>query len=317
MSSVVVSEKQVEGGLFGEVTNVFEAESNGFLKVALYHKNNEPVCVDFQTFKERLTGMVGDLFNGLDWSNILLAGGSVLSMLEKNDEKLLAEYLNTDIDLFVYSSVKERLIEKIIYLLSFLKGKLGDCKYFVYKNTYTIDVFSAFGRKIQVIGVLDNDSWELLSNFDLSNCQVGYNGKEIVFTEKFREAMVNRVCETTKPMVQGYRLYKAMLRGFMVKTGACVADLSYYRWSDYSGCAEFNMVGSVGLPKNSLKDLMTVSVGELMESYAARDETFLKKVNDRKTVNNLGELSWGNRVANTFEMIKFLVNTDVTGFKLK
>jgi hypothetical protein len=190
------------------------SKSENMIKNKLYHDDNEPIIATSSIFTKRLNDKLGDLFTGFDWSNTVLAGGFALSLVEK--EELQEKYANSDIDIFVYAGEKEKLNEKMAYVLNYFDVKIKPTKYMQYAKSYTIDLVSSFNRNIQIIGVMYDTANEVLENFDLSHCQIGYNGTDIVYTEKFRQTMISRISQMTKDKIQGYRLVKTMDRGFMI-----------------------------------------------------------------------------------------------------
>ncbi len=184
------------------------------------------------------------IFYGLDYSNLLLAGGCVSSLLlkEKSD----------DIDLFIYglneAEANERVNKLIINLYNNIdKLKVGwltkDRKKekpnpvedhkgneHLYKeyadNTNTIVVYNGNtltihinNYKIQVILRLYNTMSEILHGFDLGSSAVGFDGSKVYFTTLSKYCynnMINIYDGTRRSTTYEYRLKKYCNRGFSI-----------------------------------------------------------------------------------------------------
>ncbi|GAA6017534.1 hypothetical protein JCM10207_008260 [Rhodosporidiobolus poonsookiae] len=73
------------------------------------------VCANLDEFKAGLDEMSGGLFKNVDWSNVMLGGGSVLALLTgKQKDKA---YSGSDFDLFLYGHKPEELIPKVSSLI--------------------------------------------------------------------------------------------------------------------------------------------------------------------------------------------------------
>ncbi|GAA5902452.1 hypothetical protein JCM6882_002757 [Rhodosporidiobolus microsporus] len=80
------------------------------------------VCGSLDDFKEGLKKLTGGLLEKLDWSNVVLGGGSVLSILtgKQNDKS----YADSDLDLFLYGLKPEELIPKVSAIIDQIKAAL-------------------------------------------------------------------------------------------------------------------------------------------------------------------------------------------------
>lgn len=68
--------------------------------------------VDETTFKANWRAFSKGLLEGLDWSNVLVVGGSVLGSLNKT-----ATYLqNSDIDIYLYNLSHEEALKRVTAL---------------------------------------------------------------------------------------------------------------------------------------------------------------------------------------------------------
>ncbi|GAA5833721.1 hypothetical protein JCM11251_003213 [Rhodosporidiobolus azoricus] len=80
------------------------------------------ICESLGEFEKGLKELSGGLLEKLDWSNVILGGGSVLSLLTgKAKEKC---YANSDFDLFLYGLKPEELIPKVSSIIDQIKAAL-------------------------------------------------------------------------------------------------------------------------------------------------------------------------------------------------
>ena len=185
----------------------------------LHHDSNENIVVEQHEFIKRFTDNTKladgqQLLEGFDWNNVILGGGFILANLDK--EIFNEQYEDSDLDFFVYGQNKKILLQRMREIFMFFVNKLSDVTYNIFQNTYIINIESSnFNRHIQLIGVFHNDPLSVLSVFDLTHCQVGYNGVDILYTPEFENAMITRVSRSTTQIINTHRIVKTLKRGFM------------------------------------------------------------------------------------------------------
>lgn len=143
-----------------------------------------------------------------DFSNVLIAGGSVLNMIMGNNTKV------NDIDLFVYGLNEEDANKKIENILFSFHSCHLTCIRSI--NSITIDTFPC---KYQIILRLYKNISEILMGFDIDSCCVGFNGKDIFMTPRAHYSfihMINTVNLKRASPTYNFRLAKYMQRGFAV-----------------------------------------------------------------------------------------------------
>ncbi|AEQ33050.1 hypothetical protein [Megavirus chiliensis] len=180
------------------------------------YKHNDKVTVSMIQFHRRFSDKVGDLFDDFDWSNVLMAGGLVSGLIEAKAS--MSEYAASDIDLFVYGN-KQTVVNKIQEIYNYFIEKL-DKKFFAFvylPDTAILNIIIADKFSIQIIGTLFNNEKEILESFDMTHCQVGFNGNNIIYTNEFIEAITTKITTITKRSIHAYRLVKAQDRGYSIK----------------------------------------------------------------------------------------------------
>ncbi|KIK64907.1 hypothetical protein GYMLUDRAFT_70870 [Collybiopsis luxurians FD-317 M1] len=147
-------------------------------------------------FKSRFDCMTGGLLAGLDWNNVFVAGGLILGALltpdippnasllpsERTSLHQPSEWLSSDIDLYIYGLDAEAANEKIKHIADVYRGNLGsaDAPFLIVRNSQTITLYSEWPkRRVQVVLKLVKSPREVLLNFDLDICAIGWDGKEV------------------------------------------------------------------------------------------------------------------------------------------
>jgi len=181
------------------------------------YKSKEKVTVSFFEFMKRLNDKIGEFIDSdFDWSNIIIAGGLISGMLETQPNS--AEYETSDIDIFVYGT-EFTIRNKIQEIYNYFVNKLDKKFYaFVYKpNTPIINIIMPGKCSFQIIGTHFKNSIEILKSFDLTHCQVGFDGLNLVHTDEFIEAVKTRTTKITKNSIHAYRLVKTYNRGYSIR----------------------------------------------------------------------------------------------------
>jgi hypothetical protein len=149
--------------------------------------------------------------------NIILAGGIVAGMLQHNHDPEL--YKNSDLDFFVYGdleTVKKTILETYHYLNEIWSSANG-CFAFMYDNSMVLTILIPNWRPIQLIGVNCKTPMDVLRRFDMTHCQVGYDGQNIIYTPEFIKSMETMTTKITTHSVHAYRIVKAYQRGFSIE----------------------------------------------------------------------------------------------------
>ena len=146
------------------------------------------------------------VFNGLDMTNLLFAGGAVLGALtaEKGFE-------NSDVDIFMHGLSPDAAVSKCAAVCEHLAYRL--CGYVGIKSRVAItfvpspvadkwctesDTDVEFVRcpdtlpAIQVILTAFKSPYHVLSSFDLDCCGVGYDGTQVLATSQAIRAISHR-----------------------------------------------------------------------------------------------------------------------------
>jgi len=185
------------------------------------------VVPSMEVFLERWNEFTEGMFAGMDWSNVVVAGGAVLACLAepRNDQ----QYAGSDIDIFVHgvytdeeANAKLRHIHQTVMKNCRSRGDIVRTKRAcTILNQYPY-------RHVQVILRLYKNPGEVLLGFDIDCCAVGFNGSQVFAEERFRRAITKRynlVNRSRRSTTYEVRLFKYGKRGFC----AAVPDLDKAR----------------------------------------------------------------------------------------
>ncbi|KAJ3837544.1 hypothetical protein F5878DRAFT_622155 [Lentinula raphanica] len=196
-------------------------------------------------FKGRFDCMSGGLLAGLDWNNIFIAGGLVLGALltpdipptatlpetERSYLNQPSEWISSDIDLYIYGLDVEAANEKIKHIVEVYRSNLGsvDAPFLIVRNSQTITLYSEWPkRRVQIVLKLVKSPREVLLNFDLDICAVGWDGKQVFMLPRFVRALETGTNVFTMDLVNGHylgdrkatrdkRVFKYAKRGYGIR----------------------------------------------------------------------------------------------------
>ncbi|KAF8311749.1 hypothetical protein DL93DRAFT_2082950 [Clavulina sp. PMI_390] len=167
----------------------------------------QPSLVSFQTMFDKITN---GLLTGLDWSNVFLAGGIVLSTLLCTSESDLEKYTSSDIDVYIHGLDPVAANKKVQHIFDVWKSNLPPSsreKTLVVRNSRTITFFSEYPvKRVQVVLKLVRSPREVLLNFDLDICAMGYDGSSLIMLPRAARALETGYNVFTMDLIQGHYL---------------------------------------------------------------------------------------------------------------
>lgn len=145
-------------------------------------------------FSAAFSSITNDILKGLDWSNVFVAGGIVLGSLLSIDEASAAAYKNSDVDIYLYGLNPIEANKKIEHIFSVWKSNLPDgAETLVVRNSRTITFFSAYpNKRVQIVLKLVKHPREVLLNFDLDICSMGWDGTELWLLPRAARALQSK-----------------------------------------------------------------------------------------------------------------------------
>ncbi|KZS95031.1 hypothetical protein SISNIDRAFT_483937 [Sistotremastrum niveocremeum HHB9708] len=158
------------------------------------------------------------VLKGLDWQNVFIAGGIVLGTLlsppSLSTSQTTSEFTKSDIDLYIHGLGPAAACEKIREVYEIVRSNLPlDASILVVRNSKTITFFSKYPiRRIQIVLKLVENPRDVLLNFDLDICAIGFDGVEVYMLPRAARAL-----ERDRRASQQDRVFKYANRGYGIR----------------------------------------------------------------------------------------------------
>lgn len=177
--------------------------------------NGSPI-VSFDKFIKKWKLFTKNALDGMEWDNIFCAGGSIVSCLSSSNM-----IDGNDIDLFLYDIKDKNHAENIInkiYNTIFENLRDDERNIKILKTSKAITIILPWPFKsIQIILRWFKSPAEIILGFDVDSCCVGFDGKNVYASDRFKRAMTKRYNLFNKTRISPIyekRIYKYALRGF-------------------------------------------------------------------------------------------------------
>ncbi|KAG8831070.1 hypothetical protein FRC17_003735 [Serendipita sp. 399] len=187
-------------------------EVDGFKFLDAYRQSHIYVQSNLDRFRRTFDHMTYGQLKGLDWSNLFVAGGLVLGALLCVDAEDAVnkpkQWESSDTDIYIYGLTPIQANAKIHHLYDVFKSNLPtSAPVLVVRNSKTISFISNYPtRRFQIILKICQSPAEVLLNFDLDICAVGYDGVQLYMLPRAARALETGYNVFTMDMVQGHYL---------------------------------------------------------------------------------------------------------------
>lgn len=156
-------------------------------------------------FTEAFGNATGGLLRGLDWANVLAAGGKVLGTLimAKGVEE------SSDVDLYIYGLNAEQANQKVRHIYQVWSDNLPGYtpEKLIVKNPKTINFMATYPHcRIQIVLKLVSSPTEALLNFDLDVCAIGFDGSRVFMLPRCARAIETGYSVFTMDLIWGHYL---------------------------------------------------------------------------------------------------------------
>ncbi|KAL9933432.1 hypothetical protein V8E36_007608 [Tilletia maclaganii] len=202
-----------------------------------HHRPASIAINDLKHFQARFDSMTGSILQGLDWSNVLVAGGIALAALTSTTDAEAAKSEGSDIDLYLYDLTFEQANAKLQEIEEVFANNLPIDKdsgkklsYGVLRNSLTITFIPERypHRRVQVVLKLCSNPMSILLNFDLDQVALGYTGAEVWMLPRTARALITGYTTFTMDLIHGsflsprkatqdQRLFKYAERGYGIR----------------------------------------------------------------------------------------------------
>ena len=183
-----------------------------------------------QEFEKYFDLITNNVFLCMDWKNVLIAGGSILSLISsvpeeyKTSDEKIQEWFRSqgnfgDIDIFLYGLTDRQATKKIFEIYESIKNVIPKDILCVRGPRAITFVMGNPYRHIQIILRNFKTLPEILLSFDVDSCAFGYDGEKVWCSDRSCYAITratNIVNITKKSPSYEYRLTKYGKRGYAV-----------------------------------------------------------------------------------------------------
>ncbi|KAF8573520.1 hypothetical protein K439DRAFT_959110 [Ramaria rubella] len=156
--------------------------------------------------------MTDGLLKDLNWNNLFVAGGIVLGALLCTDDKDTAnspkQWEASDVDLYIHNLGPVAANKKIQHIFNVFKTNLSNnTPVLVVRNSKTITFFSKYPlRRIQIVLKLVHSPKDVLLNFDLDICAIGWDGNDVWMLPRAARALETGYTVFTMDLINGHYL---------------------------------------------------------------------------------------------------------------
>ncbi|KAE8244437.1 hypothetical protein A4X13_0g6596 [Tilletia indica] len=188
-----------------------KAQLPGLLLLDQYRKDAIEINA-LPAFQSRFDSMTFGALKGLNWSNVLVAGGIALAALTCVTDEEMKNSESSDIDLYVWgltadqANTKLQEIEKVfVSNLPADKDTGKPIQYAVLRNSQTITFMPGKYpyRRVQVVLKLCPNPMAILLNFDLDQVAIGYTGDEVWMLPRASRALITGYTTFTMDLIHG------------------------------------------------------------------------------------------------------------------
>ena len=188
---------------------------------------------DKTIFSQVFDRITKGILRGLDWTNVMVAGGMALATLlhvdpTKDDDKSIRD---PDVDIYIYGLSPQDANRKAEHIHDTWARNLpvSASKRLVVKNAKTINLLTSYpNRRIQIVLKLLPTPTEVLLNFDLDACAIGFDGSQVFMLPRCARAIETGYSVFTMDLVWGHhlgdrrasqdsRIFKYADRGFGIR----------------------------------------------------------------------------------------------------
>ncbi|KAJ7322953.1 hypothetical protein DFH08DRAFT_969591 [Mycena albidolilacea] len=157
-----------------------------------------------EAFKRAFAHMSDGLLKNLNWSNVFVAGGIVLSTLLSVDSTdgqphRDPRWNSSDIDVYIYRLSPNEANEKVKHIFeTFCANLPPGSETLVVRNCTTITFYARYPlRRIQIVLKLAESPKTVLLNFDLDICAMGWDGATLWMLPRTARAL-EMACNVTQ-----------------------------------------------------------------------------------------------------------------------
>ena len=200
-------------------------------------KRTIEILSDSNSYLATFARITGGILNGLDWNNVLVAGGMALTTLLHVDPSTdhAKDIQQGDLDIYIYGLDVEKANEKVEEIYQVWKRNLPATNHheLVVKNEKTISFIPDYpNRRVQIVLKLLMSPTQILLHFDLDACAIGFDGKHVLMLPRCARAIETGYSVLVMDLIWGHylgqrsstherRIFKYADRGFGLRILPC------------------------------------------------------------------------------------------------
>ena len=205
---VVGNSKDADGNI---VITRKDPPKGGFEFLDTLRKKSIKILPDSSRFAATFDRITKGILSGLDWNNVLVAGGMAQVTLMHTDQSEDGDELvqDSDIDIYLYGLSPEDANKKVEHIYDTWKRNLptDNVQTLVVKNAKTINFFADYpSRRIQVVLKLLANPTQILLNFDIDACAIAWNGSQVLMLPRCARAIETGYSVFTMDLIWGHHL---------------------------------------------------------------------------------------------------------------
>ncbi|KAJ7178464.1 hypothetical protein C8R43DRAFT_871692 [Mycena crocata] len=166
-----------------------------------------------EAFRQAFEQMSDGLLRNLNWKNIMVAGGIMLGTLFSvalpgNEEDISKLWALSDIDMYIYDLSATEATDKINHVYDTFRSNLpAGTGTVAVKNSKTITFYARYPlRRIQLVLKLVKSPKDVLLNFDIDICAMGWDGTDVLMLPRAARALETGCNIFPMSIIQGHYL---------------------------------------------------------------------------------------------------------------
>ena len=168
------------------------------------NRSEEPLNLQesLEGFEQCFSERSKRLLEGMDWSNMLVAGGMPLSVLRREE---VPEDDICDVDIFLYGLNSEEANRKLRQICKSWEQVVGDdVDRLLHRAPSVVNLLAgAEFPKLQIILTLYSSAAQVMQRFDLDQCAIGYDGSNVVLLNRCVRALQTGYTKFSMDLIDG------------------------------------------------------------------------------------------------------------------
>ncbi|KAJ7175590.1 hypothetical protein C8R46DRAFT_891456 [Mycena filopes] len=216
--------------LNNSVRTITRLDYPGFKIMDQQREHQLNILPSTESFRHSFENLSQGLLRNLDWKNVFVAGGIILGTLTSIDPSLSKQWEHSDIDIYIYGLSPVDANKKMMDIFDTFRSNIPlHTRTIIVKNSKTVTLYANYPlRRIQIVLKLVKSPRDVLLNFDLDICAMGWDGSSVWMLPRAARALETGFNTFTMSLIQGHylsdrraskgqRLFKYAARGYGIR----------------------------------------------------------------------------------------------------